>query len=111
MSISARFQNEESGCSVNLAIVPKWRTVKHSASSGAAGPILERDPAKLSRSPVRGRGSSVKRFLGPGCHSPRVAVSVCIPGSGRLNRCMAEQELNLFKFSPSQLTESCAGAA
>ena len=30
---------------------------------------------------------------------------------GRLNRCMAEQELNLFKFSPSQMTESCAGAA
>jgi hypothetical protein len=45
MSISARFQNEESGCSVNLASVPKWRTLKHSASSGAAGPILERDPA------------------------------------------------------------------
>jgi hypothetical protein len=30
---------------------------------------------------------------------------------GRLNRCMAKQELNLFKFSPSQVTESCAGAA
>ena len=30
---------------------------------------------------------------------------------GRLNRCMAKQELNLFKFSPSQVAESCAGAA
>ncbi len=30
---------------------------------------------------------------------------------GRLNGCMAKQELNLFKFFPSQVTESCAGAA
>jgi hypothetical protein len=27
---------------------------------------------------------------------------------GRLNRCMAKQELNLFKFSPSHVAEPCA---
>ena len=28
---------------------------------------------------------------------------------GRLNGCMAKQELNLFKLSPRQVAESCAG--
>jgi hypothetical protein len=44
---------------------------------------LAASSAKPARSPVRGRASSVKRFLGPGCHSPRVAVSVCIPSNAR----------------------------
>jgi hypothetical protein len=35
-------------------------------------------------SPVRGRERSVKHLPGPSCHSPRVAVSVCIPGSSVL---------------------------
>src|SRR5712691_4313095 len=30
---------------------------------------------------------------------------------GRLNRCVTKQELNLFKFSPSQVAQSRAGAA
>jgi hypothetical protein len=30
---------------------------------------------------------------------------------GRLNRSVAKQELNLFKFAPRQVTESCASAA
>ena len=29
---------------------------------------------------------------------------------GGLNGCMVKQELNLFKFSPGQVAESCAGA-
>jgi len=29
---------------------------------------------------------------------------------GRLHGCMAKQKLNLFKFAPCQVTESCAGA-
>jgi hypothetical protein len=29
---------------------------------------------------------------------------------GRLNGCIAKQKLNLFKFSPGQVTESGAGA-
>ena len=34
-------------------------------------------------SPLRGREYTVKRLPVPGCHSPHVAVSVCIPGNAR----------------------------